>query len=53
MIYLYIIMIIYKNITNKTQMILYITIPKEKTMKFLQTNKMKIKGLIRKAGGGK
>ena len=42
MIYLYIIMIIYKNITNKTQMILYITILKEKTMKFLQTNKMKI-----------
>ena len=42
MIYLYIIMIIYKNIINKTQMILYITIPKEKTMKFLQTNKMKI-----------
>ena len=35
-------MIIYKNITNKTQMILYITILKEKTMKFLQTNKMKI-----------
>lgn len=35
-------MIIYKNITNKTQMILYITILKEKTMKFLQTNKKKI-----------